>query len=72
MAEQVGFNLVSNHALVDGNKRIGLLLMLSFLVINGINLKYTDAESVEIGLSLADGNTTYEQLFNRTKLHKHN
>ena len=41
---RLGYNLVSNHAFVDGNKRIGLLVMLSFLAINGISLKYTDEE----------------------------
>lgn len=59
---RLGFNLVSNHAFVDGNKRIGLLVMLSFLAINGISIKYTDEELVFIGLSLADGKMTYEKL----------
>ena len=59
---RLGFNLVSNHAFVDGNKRIGLLVMLSFLAINGISIKYTDEELVFIGLSLADGKMTYEEL----------
>ena len=69
---RLGFNLVSNHAFVDGNKRIGLLVMLSFLAINGINLKYTDDELVFIGLSLADGKMTYEELLSWVKSHKQN
>ncbi len=69
---RLGFNLVSNHAFVDGNKRIGLLVILSFLAINGINLKYTDEELVEIGLSLADGKTTYEELLSWIIEHKVN
>lgn len=32
--------------------------MLTFLEINGINLKFTDNELVKIGLSLASGQTT--------------
>ena len=36
---RLGFNLVSNHAFVDGNKRIGLLIMLTFFAINKVNLK---------------------------------
>ena len=67
---RLGFNLVSNHAFVDGNKRIGLLVMLSFLAINGINIKYTDEELVEIGLSLADGKMTYEELLSWIIKHK--
>lgn len=69
---RLGFNLVSNHAFVDGNKRIGLLVMLSFLAINGINLKYTDEELVNVGLSLADGKMNYEQLLDWIIQHKQN
>ena len=69
---RLGFNLVSNHAFVDGNKRIGLLVMLSFLAINGITLRYTDDELVFIGLSLADGKMTYEELLSWIKEHKVN
>ena len=35
---KLGYSLISNHAFVDGNKRIGLLVMLSFLEINGVHL----------------------------------
>ena len=69
---RLGYNLVSNHAFVDGNKRIGLLVMLSFLAINGISLKYTDEELIKIGLSLADGKTSYEELYVWILEHKQN
>ena len=61
-AARLGFNLVSNHAFVDGNKRIGLLVMLTFLEINGVKLSFSDDELVEIGLSLSSGKMTYENL----------
>ena len=67
---RLGFNLVSNHAFVDGNKRIGLLVMLTFLEINGINLKFTDDELVKIGISLASGQMNYENLFDWIKTHE--
>ena len=67
---RLGYGLVSNHAFVDGNKRIGLLVMLSFFAMNGINLKYTDEELVEIGLTLADGKMSYEQLLDWVNAHK--
>ena len=69
-AARLGFNLVSNHAFLDGNKRIGLLVMLSFLAINGINIKYTDDDLIEIGLSLASGNMTYDNLLEWIMVHK--
>lgn len=35
-AASLGFSLISNHAFVDGNKRIGMYVMLTFLEVNGI------------------------------------
>ena len=59
---RLGFNLISNHAFVDGNKRIGLYVMLTFLEVNGIRISCTDDELVEVGLSVADGRMKYEGL----------
>ena len=58
----LGFSLVSNHAFVDGNKRIRIYIMLSFLEMNGIRLHCTDEEIVNIGLSIASGSMNYEDL----------
>lgn len=69
---RLGYGLVSNHAFVDGNKRVGLLVMISFLEINGIHLKYLDKELVEIGLALASGSMKYEQLLEWIFNHKTN
>ena len=33
---RLGYTLISNHAFVDGNKRIGMHIMLMFLEVNGI------------------------------------
>ena len=59
---RLGFALISNHAFVDGNKRIGIYVMLSFLEMNGIRLHCTDDEIVTVGLSVADGQMGYEEL----------
>ena len=69
-AASLGFSLISNHAFVDGNKRIGLLVMISFLHINGIKIKCTDDELIELGLGLADGKIDYKQLLNWINAHK--
>ena len=61
-AARLGFSLVSNHAFVDGNKRIGIYIMLTFLEMNGIRLHCTDEEIVNIGLSIASGSMNYEDL----------
>ena len=67
---RLGFTLVSNHAFVDGNKRIGVLVMLSFLEVNGIKLKFTDDELIELGLGLASGKISYENLLDWILVHK--
>lgn len=59
---RLGYTLISNHAFVDGNKRIGVYVMLSFLEMNGIRIRCTDDELVHIGLSVADGSMSYEEL----------
>ena len=67
---RLGFGLVSNHAFVDGNKRIGLLVMISFLHINGIKIDCTDEELVDLGLSLASGKADYKYLLKWICNHK--
>ena len=67
---RLGYSLINNHAFVDGNKRIGLYVMLSFLEMNGIKLSYTDSELVQIGLSLASGTMSYEELLSWVRNHK--
>ena len=61
-AARIGASLVSNHAFLDGNKRIGMYAMLTFLEVNGIRVECTDEEIVRAGLSLADGSMDYEKL----------
>ena len=45
---RLGYALISNHAFVDGNKRIGMYVMLTFLEVNGIRLNCTNDEVVEV------------------------
>ena len=67
---RLGYALISNHAFVDGNKRIGVYVMLSFLEMNGVRIRCTDAELVHIGLSVADGSMGYEELLKWVNGHK--
>ncbi len=67
---RIGFSLISNHAFVDGNKRIGIYVMLSFLEMNGIRIQCTDDELVHVGLSVADGSMGYEELLDWVLTHK--
>jgi death-on-curing protein len=59
---RLGYELISNHAFVDGNKRIGMYVMLTFLQVNGIDLECSNEEVVRVGLAVADGSMKYEEL----------
>ena len=61
-AAMLGYSLVSNHAFVDGNKRIGMLVMLVFLEANGLPIQATNEEITHVGLSVAAGEMDYEAL----------
>ena len=52
-AARLGFGLIKNHAFLDGNKRIGVHVMLIFLELNGIILEYTQKELSDIILDVA-------------------
>ena len=68
-AAKLGYSLVSNHAFIDGNKRIGIYVMLTFLEINGIKVSAENQDIVNIGLSLANGTMKYQDLVDWLKIH---
>ena len=61
-AARLGFALISNHAFVDGNKRIGMYIMLTFLEVNGLRARPTNEEVVRVGLGVASGEIKYDEL----------
>ena len=69
-AAQLGFSLISNHAFVDGNKRIGMYLMLSFLELNGIRIDATNEEVAKLGLDVAGGMADSKDILKWIKDHK--
>lgn len=52
-AAAVGLGLVCNHGFIDGNKRIGILMLLLILAQNGVRLQYTQRELIDLGLEAA-------------------
>ena len=69
-AARLGFSLISNHAFVDGNKRIGIYIMLLFLELNGIKIEATNDEVIELGLSVAAGSADYDKMLGWINEHK--
>lgn len=55
-AARLCFGLVKNHAMLDGNKRLGTHVMLVFLALNGYELYYRQKELSDVILALASGN----------------
>ena len=54
-AARLAFGLTNNHPFVDGNKRIGVLAMLVTLRGNGIAVRTTDEDLIQLGIALAAG-----------------
>lgn len=63
-------SLVSNHAFVDGNKRIGIFALLIFLEVNGVRIDASSCEVARIGLALASGEMKYEALLSWIREHR--
>ena len=59
---RLGYSLISNHAFVDGNKRIGTHVMLAFLALNKIELDYTQKELSDTILKVAADEYTFDDL----------
>ena len=67
---RLGYNLISNHAFVDGNKRIGMYVMLTFLEVNGIHMDCTNDDVAHTGLAVAAGEMDYDALLQWVKDHR--
>jgi death-on-curing protein len=59
---RIAFNLIKNHPFIDGNKRIGTYIMLNLLALNGLEIDFSIDEVIKIGLDLASGEMSFEQL----------
>ena len=72
-AARICASLVGNHAFLDGNKRIGMYVMLTFLEVNGVKVECSDEDIVSAGLALADGTMGYDELlvWLRARILKH-
>ena len=69
-AAALGHALISNHAFVDGNKRIGMHVMLVFLEVNGIRLRCVPGEIADVGLAVAAGRMTRHDLLDWILAHR--
>jgi death-on-curing protein len=55
-------SLISNHPFLDGNKRIGYVMMRFFLMQNKIDLKATQSEKYDFVINIASGQLNFDQI----------
>jgi death-on-curing protein len=49
-------SVVSNHAFIDGNKRVGLTCALAFLYLNGIRTEpFDEGDAYDLTVAVASG-----------------
>ena len=60
LAASYGYGLIKNHCFVDGNKRIALIAVYTFLVVNGIELNAPESEAANFFLDLAASQNSQE------------
>lgn len=56
---------VRNHALVDGNKRLGWLTVVVFYGLNNIHLDAPDDDAYDLVIAVASGTANYEAVATR-------
>ena len=66
---RLGFGLASNHAFVDGNKRIGAMMTQLLLKWNGYDLTLHSGELADIFIAIADGTAKEKDLLDW--IHRH-
>ncbi|MBV8685384.1 MAG: type II toxin-antitoxin system death-on-curing family toxin [Alphaproteobacteria bacterium] len=62
LAAAYAFGVARNHAFVDGNKRTAWVLARLLLALNGVKLRFTGSEAIEIMLALAAGELSEEEM----------
>ena len=67
---RLGYQLIKNHCMLDGNKRIGVHAMLVFFDLNGVVLSYTQKELYEMVLDVAASVMTYEDMLEWVSKHQ--
>lgn len=66
----IAHSLICNHGFIDGNKRIGVAVMILLCEMNNIPLRYTQQELIELGLSAASGVMNEENIYEWIIKHK--
>lgn len=66
---RIGFGLAANHAFLDGNKRIGAMVVQLLLKWNGYALHLQQGELADMFIAIADGSAKEDDLLLWIKQH---
>jgi len=55
-------SLVRNHGFIDGNKRIGVSVMVLLLKMNHLEIKFSQTELIDLGIGLASNSLDEEEV----------
>ena len=62
MAAAYGFHICQNHPFIDGNKRLALVAMDTFLQMNGYEISASEKDVYAIMIKMASGKISKEEL----------
>jgi death-on-curing protein len=69
LAAAYAFGVAMNHAFIDGNKRVSLVVTETFLLLNGHSLRADDAQCLTTWLHLAEGRISEAELAGWLRAH---
>lgn len=64
------FGILRNHPFIDGNKRTALVVMRTFLRLNGLDLAASQEEKYQTVLRLAEGQLSEEEFAGWIRAHR--
>ena len=62
LAASYAFGIAKNHPFIDGNERMALVIMRTFLLVNGYTFQATQEDKYTTFLKLADGSLSEAEL----------
>jgi death-on-curing protein len=66
----ISYSIIRNHPLIDGNKRLGISVLLILCKLNNIILEYTREEAVDLAIRIAEGSIDIEDVVEWIKKHE--
>jgi len=62
LAASYAFHIINNHPFTDGNKRIGILAMLTFLRINNIHYRCSHNDLYDLAIKIASSQIAEDEI----------